>query len=161
MGTRGKQCKGMGLRRLGSCKSSNACRLPWLHALPHSPTALRLLLSQKAARFLHDELLKQGIELLIKPEQYSHAHFFPETYELLQALSPRAVWLKTDGRPESFAEVVEVVKAWGCDYVVLKDYVKSAKAHGERFMQVPVDGDLCEMASEFVAARGSKFNEGR
>lgn len=28
-------------------------------------------------------------------------------------------------------------------------------------MQVPVDEELCEMASEFVAARGVNFNEGR
>ena len=29
------------------------------------------------------------------------------------------------------------------------------------FMKVPVDGDLSELACDFVAARGSQFNEGR
>ena len=73
---------------------------------------------------------------MVTPEQYSHAHFFPLSYAAFAELSPRAVWLPTDGRPESFQEAVEVVRAWNCKYVVLKDYVKSAKAHGDRALHL-------------------------
>lgn len=89
-------------------------------------------------------------------------HFFPASYATLAPLSPRATWRPVDATatPGLFAECLEEVKGWGCRYVVLKDYVKSAKAHGSRFMQVPVDDDLPEVACDFVKARGARFNEG-
>ncbi|CAE7220085.1 p2xE, partial [Symbiodinium microadriaticum] len=97
------------------------------------------------------------------PAEYAAAHLFPATFAALRPLSPRAAWVSVDPnrvQPANFAEVVQSVSGWGCPYVLLKDFVKSAKAHGQRFMKVPVDGDLSELACDFVAARGSQFNEG-
>lgn len=68
--------------------------------------------------------------------------------------------LSSEPRAELFQEAVAVVQSWNCRYVVLKDYVKSAKAQGSRFLQVPVDEDLAEVAMDFVRARGERFNEG-
>lgn len=117
------------------------------------------MLSKQRRQFLHDKLRGLGVE----PAEYAAAHLFPATFAALRPLSPRAEWVSVDPKrvqPANFAEVVQSVSGWGCPYVLLKDFVKSAKAHGQRFMKVPVDGDLSELACDFVAARGSQFNEG-
>ncbi|CAK9024306.1 unnamed protein product [Durusdinium trenchii] len=122
------------------------------------------MLSRQRRAFLHESLMAQGLELVVSPSQYSNAHFFPSTYDALRALAPRATWqpvdLSSEPRAELFQEAVAVVQSWNCRYVVLKDYVKSAKAQGSRFLQVPVDEDLAEVAMDFVRARGERFNEG-
>eukprot|EP00434_Breviolum_minutum_P016086 symbB.v1.2.014178.t1/scaffold1030.1/size143088/2 len=121
------------------------------------------MLSRQRRKFLHESLEALGVNLLVTPSQYENAHFFPATYATLASLSPRACWQPVESSttsPEIFQTTLREVESWGCRYVLLKDYVKSAKAHGTRFMQVPVDDELPDTACDFVHARGARFNEG-
>eukprot|EP00435_Cladocopium_sp_Y103_P053532 s1352_g17.t1 len=90
------------------------------------------MLSRQRRQFLHESLAAAGVELLVTPSDYENVHFFPASYAALAPLSPRAVWcpvdVTSDVAPGLFEECLEEVKGWGCRYVVLKDYVKSAKA---------------------------------
>lgn len=104
--------------------------------------------------------------LLVSPQEYSTAHYFPQNYMYLSLYSPRATWCACppdcNVSESSFADVVATVRTWGCSHVMLKDYVKSAKDITTTFTKVSTSShsELCELASLLVDARGSRFNKG-
>ena len=102
--------------------------------------------------------------MVVTPDQYEGVHYYPKAYPKLAALSPRATWVPVnapDAVCESmFSKAVSEVKSWGCKYVLLKDYVKSAKEQTQRFLKVPVDTNLAELCCELVHVRGRRFYRG-
>lgn len=121
------------------------------------------MLSGNRRRLLQDACAQRGIKLTASPFEYEDVHYYPNAYDRLAAWSPRATWQEVDPAvvgPETFANAVATVLSWQCTHVVLKDYVKSAKATGQRFMQVLADAELPDEACDFVKARGCRFNRG-
>jgi len=51
------------------------------------------------------------------------------------------------------------VRSWGCDYVFMKDFVKSDKNYGGGFMKEPV-GTLESRGQELVKLKGERFMGG-
>ena len=85
---------------------------------------------------------------------------YPNAYPYLKSLSPRAIWKECDlgGKEvitqDNFVEIANiVVSSWGCQSVMIKDYVKSAKDtsddDGKRFLEVPAN-DPIELAERAV-----------
>jgi len=121
------------------------------------------MLSGERWRLLYKNLVELGIHLVITPDEYERAHYFPNAYGALSPFSPRATWvavdiaaLTSDVFDEAFAEI----RSWGCQYVMLKDFVKSAKANSERFSKVGIDENLADVAIDLVHIRGRRFNRG-
>eukprot|EP00405_Crypthecodinium_cohnii_P007746 CAMPEP_0206422260 /NCGR_PEP_ID=MMETSP0324_2-20121206/1969_1 /ASSEMBLY_ACC=CAM_ASM_000836 /TAXON_ID=2866 /ORGANISM="Crypthecodinium cohnii, Strain Seligo" /LENGTH=292 /DNA_ID=CAMNT_0053886575 /DNA_START=11 /DNA_END=886 /DNA_ORIENTATION=+ len=128
------------------------------------------MLSAERYAQLEIELRKTyNLVLVVTAEEYEAAHYYPNSYQhLLNAgLTPPALWQPVPEpatvTEECFQEVFEkICSEWPARYtsVLLKDYVKSAKATSQRFQQVPVNSELPEMCCELVAARGVRFNRG-
>lgn len=122
------------------------------------------MLTGEQYHVLFKELMASDINLIVSPQQYEDLHYYPNSYPFLAAMSPHATWVQVESLSavceELFADVIEEVKAWGCRYVLIKDYVKSLKDQSKRFMKVRVDHNLAESCCNFVAARGHRFNRG-
>merc|ERR1712113_1158052 len=111
-------------------------------------------------RVLYHLLLEREIQMVVSPDEYERAHYYPSTYPFLASISPRAAWTPVDQSalndpywPQLFASLVVEVENWGCQYVLMKDYVKSAKEAGQTYMKIPVSSDLGDLACDFVELR--------
>lgn len=82
------------------------------------------MLRPERYRELHDALVGKGIRLVNAPEQYVHCHHLPESYGVIEGLTPKSVWLPADADAERLAEAL---RPFGDLPLVLKDYVKSRK----------------------------------
>ena len=60
-----------------------------------------------------------------------------------------------------FEKAIAEVQSWGCEFVVMKDYVKSLKSYGGfgMFMKQPVD-ELQGCAQKFIELRKKAFVQG-
>mmetsp|Transcript_153766 Transcript_153766/g.493054 ORF Transcript_153766/g.493054 Transcript_153766/m.493054 type:complete len:219 (+) Transcript_153766:325-981(+) len=92
-------------------------------------------------------------------------HYYPNAFPALASISPRALWVAV-GSPDTvcacdFHAAEQVIRNdWQARFVLLKDYVKSAKDCDQRFMKVEVEQDLADLACDLVATRGRRFNRG-
>lgn len=121
-----------------------------------------MLSAQRYSQFYGD-LAALRLHLVVSPKEYEKVHYYPCAYPALTAISPRAAWVTIDAeavQPEAFTQVLQKVTNWGCSHVVLKDFVKSAKTEGNRFMKVAINNELPDLACEFVHIRGRRFNRG-
>lgn len=145
--------------------------IPQLSSKPQTPCraiARHFMLSAERYQALYDGLAALGVHLVVTPEMYERAHYFPNAYNALMSMAPevkcpRAAWVLVDKHtmcPDVFASTVAEISKWKCSHVMLKDFVKSAKGQGDRFMQALVDDDLSTLACELVSVRGARFNRG-
>ena len=120
-----------------------------VHGLPPSPCRAiwrGFMLSAERYAQLHAELAALGIHLVTPPAAYERALYYPLAYDALAPLSPPATWVPVPQyQPGStvprsvFVGAAEEAASWpGCQYVMLKDYIKSVKEQG-RFFKVPVE----------------------
>lgn len=78
-------------------------------------------------------LRARGRRLLNSPEQYAHAHLFPESYALIEDVTPRSVWI---AEPMS-AAAVDSALARFTGPIMVKDYVKSRKHEWDEAFFIP------------------------
>jgi hypothetical protein len=115
------------------------------------------------SREIHEKL---SVSLIVSPLEYARAHYFPSNYSYLSLYSPRAVWCPCSSDSvlsnSTFESAAAIVQSWGCAYVLLKDYVKSAKDITSKFTKASTanSAEMCELACQLVEARGSRFNKG-
>ena len=115
---------------------------------------------------LHAELAALDIHLVTPPAAYERALYYPLAYTALAPLSPPATWVPVPRyQPGSivprsiFVDAAKEAASWpGCEFVMLKDYIKSVKEQA-RFFKVPVE-EAAEAACELVHARGLRFERG-
>jgi len=124
------------------------------------------MLSAERYAQLHAELEAIGVHLVTPPDAYERVLYYPLAYGALAPLSPPATWVPVPRHqpgsivPRSvFVGAAREAASWpGCEFVMLKDYIKAAKEQG-RFFKVPVE-EAAELASELVHARGARFERG-
>mmetsp|Transcript_26075 Transcript_26075/g.43059 ORF Transcript_26075/g.43059 Transcript_26075/m.43059 type:complete len:330 (+) Transcript_26075:261-1250(+) len=123
------------------------------------------MLSHERYTSLFLSLRQQGVHLVTPPDACERAHYYPLalTYALAP-ISPRACWAAVqqpaDVRTAHFERLAYCTSQWGCEAVMMKDFVKSAKGQAQRFMRITEMEDLAELACELVQVRGSAFNRG-
>ena len=138
-------------------------------AAPRSPCRALwrgFMLSAERYAQLHSELAFLNVHLVTTPKEYERVLYYPQAYEALAPLSPPATWVPVPQYqpgtvvPRSvFVGAAQEAASWpGCEYVMIKDYLKAVKEQG-RFFKVPVE-EAAEYASELVHARGAKFERG-
>jgi ATP-grasp domain, R2K clade family 3 len=111
-------------------------------------------------RQLYDALARRNIRLINDPDQYQHCHYLPESYPIIERLTPRSVWLKGD---LSIKRIMEALIPFGDRSVIIKDFVKSRKHEWADACFIPsaADRDAVErVVGRFLELQGDDLNEG-
>ncbi len=87
----------------------------------------------------------RGISLINTPSAYRACHLLPETYPIIEPLTPETAWIPLDelmqeGRVD-WARVAETAARFGAAAVIVKDYVKSQKHQWGEACYIPRAND--------------------
>jgi hypothetical protein len=111
-------------------------------------------------RVLYEALAERNICLINDPDQYRHCHHLPESYPVIERLTPRSVWLTGD---LGIARIMEVLTPFGDRPVIVKDFVKSRKHEWNEACFIPcaADRDAVErVVRRFLELQDDDLNEG-
>ncbi len=107
-------------------------------------------------------LAEKGLVLINPPTAYIHCHYLPESYHLIEGLTPRSAWIKT-GLDVSIEEVMRVLQQFGDKAVIIKDFVKSRKHEWNEACYIPCASDrqaVERVVTRFLHLQGEDLNEG-
>lgn len=97
------------------------------------------MLRPERYRELYDALAGKGIRLINTPEAYVHCHHLPESYAVIEGLTPKSVWLPADVDTDRLRDAL---RPFGDAPLILKDYVKSRKHEWAEACFIPRASDL-------------------
>lgn len=98
------------------------------------------MLKPAAYTHLYEALATKGIRLINDPDAYVHCHHLPESYSVIQAWTPRSVWLETEG-DLNMDRIMELLRPFGAAPLVLKDFLKSRKHEWDEACYIPSASD--------------------
>src|SRR5258707_392312 len=111
---------------------------------------------------LSTALAEKGLSLINTPTAYTHCHYLPESYHLIEGVTPRSTWIKT-GLDVSIDEVMRVLHPFGDKPVIVKDFVKSRKHEWNEACYIPSASDkqaVERVVTRFLHLQGEDLNEG-
>ncbi len=111
---------------------------------------------------LYDALLNKGIRLINDPASYVHCHYLPESYPVIESLTPKTVWLKKRS-DISMAEITPLLRIFGDRPIIVKDFVKSQKHYWNEACYIPSvadSGAVERVVHRFLELQGDDLNEG-
>jgi hypothetical protein len=111
---------------------------------------------------LYAALAERGLLLINTPVAYTHCHYLPESYPLIEGMTPRSTWLKT-GPDVSLDEVMALLRPFGEKPIIVKDYVKSRKHEWNEACYIPSASDrqvVERVVTRFLQLQGEDLNEG-
>lgn len=111
---------------------------------------------------LSTALAEKGLSLINAPTAYTHCHYLPEAYSLIEGVTPRSTWIKT-GPDVSIDEVMRVLHSFGDQPVIVKDFVKSRKHEWNEACYIPCASDkqaVERVVKRFLQLQGEDLNEG-
>lgn len=120
------------------------------------------MLTPKQYSILYNNLLSKNYKLVNNGLEYQHCHYLPDSLELIVNRTPRTVFEKFTSE-KSILNLIEKVKLFKNNPVIIKDYVKSEKHDWETACFVPDASDtvkLNETINNFIRLRGKYLNEG-
>jgi hypothetical protein len=111
---------------------------------------------------LYDALAARNLFLVNTPDAYRHAHYLPESYDIIAAHTPKTVWIKTgpDVAPDRLRDLL---RPFGDRPVLVKDFVKSRKHEWDEACFIPSASDdekMASVVSRFVQRQGDDLQEG-
>ncbi len=113
-------------------------------------------------QMLYQGLQQQKLHLINSPKEYLHCHYFPNSYNKIEAYTPRSIYFEVKGRVD-FQDIVEKLKIFEGKPVIVKDYVKSEKHYWEQACFIPSSvrlTDVERVTSQFLTLRGQYLNQG-
>lgn len=117
------------------------------------------MLTPEQYKNLYDALISRNIELINTPEEYKQVHYLPESYACLESKTPKTVWT-THWTEDS---LMDLLKPFGENPIVVKDFVKSEKHHWEEACFIPNASDkqkVNSVVNRFIELRGEYINQG-
>jgi hypothetical protein len=111
---------------------------------------------------LYEALAGRGIYLVNTPAAYQHCHYLPESYAVIEAYTPKTVWIK-GGANISTAERMQLLRPFGSSPIIIKDFVKSRKHEWEEACFIPSAADpnaVERVVSRFLELQGEDLNVG-
>jgi hypothetical protein len=109
---------------------------------------------------LYEALSARGVVLINDPDEYRHCHHLPESYPVIEGLTPRSVWLTGD---LGLDRIVEALAPFGDAPIVVKDFVKSRKHEWVEACFIPSAADreaVRRVVGRFLELRGGDLAEG-
>jgi len=105
---------------------------------------------------LYQALSKRGYRMLTTPQEYCHAHLFPEFFPAIADHSIPATWIAG----QDVAAAAEAARRVGQGPYFIKDYSKSAKLIWPEGCLANSERELPEAIAALVKYRGSRFEGG-
>ncbi|MEZ4669632.1 MAG: ATP-grasp domain-containing protein [Anaerolineae bacterium] len=110
----------------------------------------------------YEALVARGIHLVNEPAAYKHTHYLPESYHLIESLTPKSIWQSIDPNVE-LTDVLQALKTFGNKPVIVKDFVKSQKHHWNEACFIPDASNIAvakQIVKRFIELQGDDLNEG-
>lgn len=107
-------------------------------------------------------LAEKGLRLINTPAAYTHCHYLPEYYHLIEDWTPRTTWIRT-GPEVDIDQVMNVLRPFGDRPVIVKDFVKSRKHEWNEACYIPCAADkqvVERVVTRFLQLQGPDLNEG-
>lgn len=111
---------------------------------------------------LFNALAERGLFLINTPTAYTHCHYLPECYSVIESYTPKSVWMRTSANIE-FELILKLLRFFGSKPIVVKDFVKSRKHEWNEACYIPSASDSTALESvvrRFVELQGNDLNEG-
>jgi hypothetical protein len=113
----------------------------------------------EAYRQLHAGLVAKGYLPLTAPEAYDEAHYLPLAYRITEPYTARSAWIEGDDEDSAWT----LYQGFNACDAIIKDWVKSAKAHWKEACFIPVGTGrerFGEIFRTFRKERSKLFNRG-
>lgn len=111
---------------------------------------------------LYEALAAKNLLLINSPAAYKYCHYLPASYPLIQAMTPKSVWLQTNAAVP-MEQIMALLKPFGERPVIVKDYVKSRKHEWNEACYIPSAADreaVQRVVARFLQLQGEDLNEG-
>ena len=113
-------------------------------------------------RLFCEALAGKGIRLINDPAAYQHCHYLPESYSVIEGLTPRSVWMRATSEV-SMDAIMELLRPFGSEPVIVKDFVKSRKHEWDEACFIPSASDRSgveRVVRRFVQLQDEDLSEG-
>ncbi|HCF26294.1 MAG TPA: hypothetical protein DEV81_03505 [Cyanobacteria bacterium UBA11049] len=111
---------------------------------------------------LFDALAERGLYLINTPTAYTHCHYLPESYSVIESYTPKSVWIRTSANVK-IELIIELLHLFGSQPIIVKDFVKSRKHEWNEACYIPSASDCNAVESvvrRFVELQGNELNQG-
>jgi hypothetical protein len=121
------------------------------------------MLTPKQYTLLYDALLQKNYRLLNSPIEYQNCHYLPDSYQFIEGLTPKTVWLKLPGQQVDYDKVFKIIEPFENAPLIIKDFVKSQKHYWDTACFIPSAADkekVRSVISTFLDLQNTDLNEG-
>ena len=111
---------------------------------------------------LFNALAERGLYLINTPTAYTHCHYLPESYSVIESYTPKSVWMRTSANVK-IEEIIDLLRLFNSQPIVVKDFVKSRKHEWNEACYIPSASDCNAVESvvnRFLELQGNQLNEG-
>ncbi|WP_297421859.1 ATP-grasp domain-containing protein [Clostridium sp.] len=118
------------------------------------------MLKPKDYECLYNNLAEKNYYLINKPMEYVNAHYLPNWYKHLEGLTPKTIW--SNGIPNE-KEIIDMLKEFGEESVIVKDYVKSRKHEWYKSCYIENASEIekaLQIVNNFIKGQGEDLNQG-
>ena len=108
---------------------------------------------------LFDALADKGIYLINNPAAYTHCHYLPQSYSVIEPYTPKSVWIKTNPNVP-IETIMELLHPFGSRPIIVKDFVKSRKHEWKTACYIPSASDwksVESVVSRFIELQGNEL----
>lgn len=138
------------------------------HIQAQSTTTLAIyrgwMLKPSLYKRLYEKLITLNIRLLTTPDDYLYNHYLPISYPDIAAFTTRTVWLPYSyDQSLPLDEIMNLLKAFGSQPLIIKDFVKSRKHEWFEACYIPDASnreEVTRVVKRFVELQGDDLNEG-
>jgi|GEM_PF-618381 len=118
------------------------------------------MLKSKDYECLYNKLTEKNYYLINNPEEYINAHYLPNWYKHMEGLTPKTKW--SNDIPDK-EEITEMLKEFGSEAVIVKDYVKSRKHEWYESCYIENASEkekALQVVDNFIKGQGEDLNQG-
>ncbi len=111
---------------------------------------------------LYDALVSRGVTLITSPTQYRHCQHLPNILDIIKPMTPRTVWMESDGNV-AYEAVMQMLIPFAGRPLVLRDFVKAEKFYWNQacYISSASDAKAVENTIEhFLSLRGADLTGG-
>jgi hypothetical protein len=109
---------------------------------------------------LYNNLKDKNYYLINDTNEYLNAHYLPNWYKHIEGLTPKSIW--SNNIPEK-EEIVNMLKEFNSDPVIVKDYVKSRKHEWHKSCYIEnaeETKNAVHVVDNFIRGQGEDLNQG-
>lgn len=102
-------------------------------------------------------LLKRNVVLINNPEEYRNCHYFPNSYEKINTVTPYSNWIQIEDLKNDFDQIYKNLSEFGNKPIIIKDYVKSRKHEWHDAFFIPDASDrnhATQVINNFIRRQG-------